>query len=157
MLSAPPQSAAGDETGSILEDSLDRHVEDVMRRRARLKRVLMGVWSFLKTQQIITGIYGFLVAKIINLHNDDLQGFWVEISSQVVNATGIGFMPSRILDTYRIGKIYHYKRLTRKLRAKAGLPQLFDVDDLPDPAYDPNYVHVLTEEQEKDFTVYSQR
>ncbi|KAI3612115.1 integral membrane protein [Moniliophthora roreri] len=166
MLSAPPQSAAGDETGSMLEDSLDRHVEDVMRRRARLKRVLMGVWSFLKTPMgIITGIYGFLVvfwgaaivlflAKIINLHNDDLQGFWVEVSSQVVNglftATGIGFMPSRVLDTYRIGKIYHYKRLTKKLRAKAGLPQLFDVDDLPDPAYDPNYVHVLTNEQQKD-------
>jgi hypothetical protein len=34
------------------------------------------------------------------------------------------------------------------LRAKAGLPELFDVDDLPDPAYDPNYVHVLTEEEQ---------
>ncbi|KAK7060548.1 hypothetical protein VNI00_001314 [Paramarasmius palmivorus] len=153
MLSAPPPAAAGDERGSMLEDSLDRHVEDVMKRRDRLRRVLMGIWSFLKTPMgIITGIYGFLVvfwgaaivlflAKIINLHNADLQGFWVEVSSQVVNATGIGFMPSRILDTYRIGKIYHYKRLTRKLRAKAGLPQLFDPDDLPDPAYDPNYVH----------------
>jgi hypothetical protein len=32
----------------------------------------------------------------------------------------------------------------------AGLPQLFDEDDLPDPFYDPNYVHVLTEVEQKD-------
>lgn len=25
------------------------------------------------------------LAKIINLHNDNLQGFWVEVSSQVTN------------------------------------------------------------------------
>jgi hypothetical protein len=36
------------------------------------------------------------------------------------------------------------------LREKAGLPQLFDEDDLPDPEYDPNYVHVLTDEEQKD-------
>jgi len=36
------------------------------------------------------------------------------------------------------------------LRRKAGLPQLFDVDDLPDPVYDPNYVHVLTDEEQED-------
>jgi hypothetical protein len=32
----------------------------------------------------------------------------------------------------------------------AGLPQLYDVDDLPNPAYDPNYVHVLTDKEELD-------
>lgn len=37
-----------------------------------------------------------------------------------------------------------------KLRSQAGLPQLFDVDDLPDPVYDPNYVHVLTEDEQED-------
>lgn len=36
------------------------------------------------------------------------------------------------------------------MRAKAGLPQLLDVDDLPDPAYDPNYVHVLSDKEQKD-------
>jgi hypothetical protein len=36
------------------------------------------------------------------------------------------------------------------LRAMAGLPQLFDVDDLPDRAYDPNYVHVLSDKEELD-------
>lgn len=49
-----------------------------------------------------------------------------------------------------IYKIWGYKRKTKKLRAKAGLPQLFDIDDLPDPIYDPNYVHVLTDEEQED-------
>lgn len=30
------------------------------------------------------------------------------------------------------------------------LPQLYDVDDLPDPAYDPNYVHVLSDKEQAD-------
>ena len=46
-------------------------------------------------------------------------------------------------------RIWHYKNLTRKLRVKAGLPLLYDEDDLPDPMYDPNYVHVLSERQER--------
>ncbi|KAF9268077.1 hypothetical protein L218DRAFT_994842 [Marasmius fiardii PR-910] len=166
MLSEPPSSATDVEKGKLLEDSLDRHVDDVMKRRARIRRSLMGVWSFLKTPMgIITGIYGFLVvfwgaaivlflAKIINLHDDDKQGFWIEVSSQVTNGlftiTGIGLIPTRVLDTYRIYKIWYYKRRTKRLRSKAGLPQLYDPDDLPDPAYDPNYVHVLTEKEEKD-------
>jgi hypothetical protein len=82
--------------------------------------------------------------------------------------TGVGLIPFRAMDTYRgsqhsflkyspnsfgligIYKIWHYKRRTRQLRAKAGLPQLYDVDDLPDPAYDPNYVHVLSEAEQED-------
>jgi hypothetical protein len=49
-----------------------------------------------------------------------------------------------------IYKIWYYKRRTKKLRAKAGLPQLYDADDLPDPIYDPNYVHVLTDDEQND-------
>lgn len=82
--------------------------------------------------------------------------------------TSVGLIPSRILDTYSqcasfpsttpfstsfllgVWKIWQYKKKTMKLRKKAGLPQLFDVDDLPDPMYDPNYVHVLTEAEQKD-------
>ncbi|KAK7470537.1 hypothetical protein VKT23_001962 [Stygiomarasmius scandens] len=166
MLSAPPHDRDAERAEPVLEDSLDRHVEDVMKRRAMIKRTLKGVWSFLKTPMgVITGIYGFLVvfwgaaivfflAKIINFHNDNTQGFWVEVSSQVVNGlftvTGIGLIPYRVLDTYRIAKIWHYKRKTNKLRKKAGLPQLYDADDLPDPAYDPNYVHVLTDKEQVD-------
>lgn len=165
ILSAPKTDAEG---VSPFEDELDRHVDDLLNNpsKLRIRRILRGVWSFLKTPMgIVTGIYGFLVvfwgaaiviflAKIINLHNPDTQGFWVEVSSQVENGlftvTGIGLIPSRVLDTYRISKIWYYKRRTTKLRKKAGLPQLFDVDDLPDPVYDPNYVHVLTDEEQKD-------
>lgn len=149
-----------------MDESLDRHVEDVLTGRSKVKRTLQGVWSFLKTPiGIITGIYGFLVVfwgaalvlfllKWINLHNANTQGFWVEVCSQILcglfTVTGIGLIPTRALDTYRIYKIWHYKRKTTKLRDKAGLPQLFDVDDLPDPAYDPSFVHVLTEREQQD-------
>jgi len=64
--------------------------------------------------------------------------------------TGIGLIPARAVDTYRAYKIWHYKRRTRLLREKAGLPQLYDEDDLPDPAYDPNYVHVLSDKEQAD-------
>lgn len=85
------------------------------------------VWNF----QILVfwgaAIVVFL-ARIINFHNDDLQGFWVEVSSQVENgtchtdtchtclsglestdflcilglitATGIGLVPFRVIGTY---------------------------------------------------------
>lgn len=149
-----------------MDESLDRHVEDVLTGRSKVKRTLQGVWSFLKTPiGIITGIYGFLVVfwgaalvlfllRWINLHNANTQGFWVEVCSQIecglFTVTGIGLIPTRALDTYRICKIWHYKHKTTKLRDKAGLPQLFDVDDLPDPAYDPSFVHVLTEQEQQD-------
>ncbi|KAF5390679.1 hypothetical protein D9757_002701 [Collybiopsis confluens] len=203
LLSPPPVDTAREGLKSgrpIHEDSLDQHVDDVMRRRDKVRRTLKGVWSFLigviqitcangyklirdsawcmqllfkqvvttidnTSPQIFTGIYGFLVVfwgaaivffllKIINFHNANTQGFWVEVSSQVVNGlftvTGIGLIPFRVLDTYRISRIYSYKRRTKELRRKSGLPQLLDEDDLPDPIYDPNYVHVLTEEEQKD-------
>lgn len=64
--------------------------------------------------------------------------------------TSIGLIPFRALDTYRVYWIWYYKRRTRQLRQKAGLPQLYDVDDLPDPVYDENYVHVLSEREQAD-------
>lgn len=71
-------------------------------------------------------------------------------SSGLFAVTGIGLIPYRVFDTYRIIRIWHYKRLTRRLRKVAGLPPLLDEDDLPDPMYDTNYVHVLTEEQQRE-------
>ncbi|TFK75810.1 hypothetical protein BDN72DRAFT_885343 [Pluteus cervinus] len=160
------QLIEGGRDAEQFEDSLDRHVEDVLMRPSKVRRTLMGIWSFLKTPMgVITAIYGFLVvfwgaaivifiAKIINFHNPNLQGFWIEVSSQVTNGlftlTGIGLIPTRILDTYRVRKIWHYKYKTKQLRAKAGLPELLDQDDLPNPIYDPNYVHVLTDEEQED-------
>ncbi|TFL05874.1 hypothetical protein BDV98DRAFT_542085 [Pterulicium gracile] len=166
LFAPPPADMDSEKYGNGAGDSLDRHVDDVLKRPSKIRRTLRGVWSFLKTPMgIITGIYGFLVVfwgaaivlflgKLINLHNSNTQGFWVEVSSQVVNGlftvTGVGLIPFRILDTYRIYRIWHFKRRTSKLRRQAGLPQLLDVDDLPDPYYDVNYVHVLTDEEQKE-------
>ncbi|KNZ81532.1 hypothetical protein J132_00498 [Termitomyces sp. J132] len=159
------ESRGGERPDKQLQDSLDRHVDDVLRNPSRFRRTMLGVWSFLKTPMgVLTAIYGFCVVfwgaaiifflcKFINFHNDNTQGFWVEVSSQVVNGlftiTGVGLIPFRTWDTYRIFWIWHYKRKTRRLRLKAGIPLLYDEDDLPDPTYDPNYVHVLTEKEEK--------
>ncbi|KAH9943489.1 golgi-body localization protein domain-containing protein [Epithele typhae] len=135
------------------EDALDRHVEDVLRKRDKFRRIMKGVWAFVKTLFWGTGIVLFL-AKMINLHNDIQQGYWVELCQQVetglFTATSIGFIPFRVMDSYRAYKIWHYKRIVAKRRAKAGLPELFDPDDLPDPVYDPNYVQVLTEKEQID-------
>ena len=49
-----------------------------------------------------------------------------------------------------ICKIWHYKRKIARLRKKAGLLELYDPDDLPDPVYDKNYVQVLTEKEQID-------
>lgn len=49
-----------------------------------------------------------------------------------------------------IARIWHYKRLSRQLRQKAGLDPLVDENDLPDPMYDPNHVQVLSDKQQED-------
>ena len=38
------------ERKSIHEDDLDRHVEEVLGRRAKFRRTMQGVWAFLKTR-----------------------------------------------------------------------------------------------------------
>ncbi|KIY49302.1 hypothetical protein FISHEDRAFT_17992, partial [Fistulina hepatica ATCC 64428] len=168
VLPTTPPSAGDKERGSQYEDDLDRHVDDVLRRRDKFRRTMLGVWSFIKTREyILFTIYFYghvttsldmhllvFLAKIINFHNEALQGFWIEVSSQVVDGlfcvTGFGLFPSRVLDMYRVTRIWYYKRLTRRLRTKLGIPLLIDENDLPDPRYDPNYVRVLTKKQEKD-------
>ncbi|KAI0068825.1 hypothetical protein BV25DRAFT_1874084 [Artomyces pyxidatus] len=157
-----------DSTGTTSTDELDRHVEDVLNRKQNIRRILKGVWAFLKTRMsslVLFGIYGFMIVfwgsgivlfalKIINLHNKTNQDFWSEICQQIECGlfciTGIGLIPWRTIDTYRMYKIWKYKKLTRKLRAKAGLPELYDIDDLPDPMFDPHYVHVLDDKDQAD-------
>jgi Protein of unknown function (DUF2985) len=142
---------------------LDTHVEELLTRRDKLHRSLQGLWAFLKTPiGVVTGIYGFAVVfwgaaivlflgKLINLHDNYLQGFWVEISSQVVNGLftvqGVGFLPWRIMDTWNILWISHYDRLDQKLRAEAKLPPLADPSDIPDPLLDSEHVQMLSDPQ----------
>ncbi|KZT20404.1 hypothetical protein NEOLEDRAFT_1140860 [Neolentinus lepideus HHB14362 ss-1] len=151
---------------NVQKDDLDHHVEDVITKHQLFKRTMKGVWAFVKTPAgFIAAVYGFCVvfwgaaiviflAKIINFHNANTQGFWVEVSSQVENGlftvTGVGLIPFRAMDTHRVSKIWCYKRKTRKLRKQRGLPELIDEDDLPDPIYDVNYVHVLTDAEQAD-------
>lgn len=161
---SPSESFIDSEKGRGDHDELDRHVEHVLRKRDKLRRSLKGLWAFLKTPiGVITAIYGFLVAfwgaaivvfliKIINFHNPYRQKLWIEISSQVENGlftlTGVGLIPWRAMDIYRIARIWHYKRLSRTLRKKAGLAPLVDENDLPDPMYDPNHIQVLSDKQQ---------
>ncbi|KAG8816584.1 hypothetical protein FRC17_000267 [Serendipita sp. 399] len=149
------------DTGS--KDELDLHIEDILSKKNQIRRRLQGLWAYLKTPiGIVTALYGFAVVfwgaaivfflgKLINLHNDYLQGFWVEISSQVVNALftvqGVGFLPWRIMDTYHILWISHFDRMDQRLRRKANLPQVGDVNDIPDPLIDSEHIPMLTEKQ----------
>ncbi|KAG9073897.1 hypothetical protein FRC06_011084 [Ceratobasidium sp. 370] len=185
--------AAAEKGKKVAKDNLDRHVEDVLANRNKIKRGLAGFWGYIKTPMgFASFVYGFLcafwgaaivlfLAKMINLHNEDRQGFWVEVSSQVENGkshlylgeslhlltqpassalftlTGVGLIPWRVIDTYRIAKIWHYRQVTRRLRRKAGLPALIDGDDLPDPIYNPNYVHVLSEKQQNELHYQQQQ
>ncbi|KAF8592432.1 hypothetical protein K439DRAFT_1378530 [Ramaria rubella] len=147
-------------------DELDRHVGHVLRKQKKIRRTLAGVWSFVKTPMgVITAIYGFLVvfwgaaiifflAGWVPTSSSDRKGFWVEVTSQIENAlftvTGIGLLPWRIVDTYRILLVWKMKRKSARLRRRAGLPELYDEDDLPDPQYDTNFVHVLTDDQQRE-------
>ncbi|EJU06093.1 hypothetical protein DACRYDRAFT_60648 [Dacryopinax primogenitus] len=135
--------------GEARPDELDLHVEHVLRKRDQAKRALRGLWAFLKTPMgILTAIYGFLVAfwgaaivlfllHWINLHNDYYQKLWIEITCQVENGlftiTGVGLIPWRVIDTYRIVRITHYKILSRKIRKQRGMKALNDENDIPDP------------------------
>jgi hypothetical protein len=40
----------GNRPGKEYEDSLDRHVEDVLNKPSKFRRTMKGVWAFLKTR-----------------------------------------------------------------------------------------------------------
>jgi hypothetical protein len=47
----------GDAEKGNRQDELDAHVEDLLTKRAKLKRTFQGLWAFLKTPiGIVTGI-----------------------------------------------------------------------------------------------------
>lgn len=54
VLPSTPRRTANDgaEDTEQFEDSLDRHVDDVLKRPSKLRRTLKGVWSFLKTRKV---------------------------------------------------------------------------------------------------------
>ncbi|ODN78261.1 hypothetical protein L202_03910 [Cryptococcus amylolentus CBS 6039] len=144
---------------------IDRHIHHLLSssQKQKLRLALKGLWAFVKTPMgFVTAIYGFLVvfwgAAIvlfllgwIDVGGGDKQSVWVEISSQVVNGlftvTGVGLIPWRSLDTYRMGVIWTLKRRGERRRDKLGLPPIDDPNDLPDPRTIPGYIHVLNEQE----------
>jgi hypothetical protein len=163
-----------EESETAEEHDLDKHLRKVLlrqERKAKLKAALKGLWAYLKTPMgIITAIYGFNVvfwgAAIvlfllgwIPTSSKDTQDKWVEISSQVVNGlftvTGVGLIPWRAMDTYRMSVIWTLRKRFQRRCKKRGLPALEDPDDLPDPSTLPGYECVLTE-AEHDKLVYQQ-
>ena len=50
---APPSTrgSGGEGQQEDFDDSLDRHVNDVLQRRFKFRRTIRGIWSFLKTRR----------------------------------------------------------------------------------------------------------
>nr|XP_018260564.1 uncharacterized protein I303_07489 [Kwoniella dejecticola CBS 10117]OBR82722.1 hypothetical protein I303_07489 [Kwoniella dejecticola CBS 10117] len=157
-----------DDIEDIKEDhQLDKHVKHILKssKRQKIKRGLKGLWTFVKTPMgAITAIYGFLVAfwgaaivlfllGWIPTNSKNTQDIWVEISSQVENGlftvTGVGLIPWRVIDTYRMSVIWTLKNRDSRLRKKQGLPPIEDENDLPDPDLIKDYVFVLSEKDQK--------
>lgn len=150
------------------EHDLDRHLRKVLTstlRKDKIKAGLRGLWAYIKTPMgMVVAIYGvavvfwgaaiiFFLAGWIPTSSKDTQDKWVEISSQVVNGlftiTGVGLIPWRVIDTYRISIIWMSRKKIEKRRKKQGLPPIENYDDLPDPETIPGYVNVLTTEEQK--------
>ncbi|SOV03835.1 uncharacterized protein UDID_03594 [Ustilago sp. UG-2017a] len=124
---------------------LDAYVHELLTKRQKFARAMQGVWAFLKTPVgVIAGIYGFLVvfggAALVLFLVGAIDGgknkdYWVEVWSQFENGLftipGVGLIPWRLKDTYRMGWIAYYQHLTWRLRKKQGLPKLADKNDLP--------------------------
>ena len=54
FLSTPPARLSGIDQGKQgHEDDLDRHVQEVLGRRERIRRTLKGVWVFVKTRELL--------------------------------------------------------------------------------------------------------
>ncbi|KAK6909033.1 hypothetical protein I203_103043 [Kwoniella mangroviensis CBS 8507] len=171
LIQALPKTLQREEFEDDLEDikedhQLDKHVKHILRssKRAKIMRGLKGVWAFVKTPMgFITAVYGFLVAfwgagivlfllGWIPTSSKYRQDVWVEICSQVENGlftvTGVGLIPWRVIDTYRMSVIWTLKNRDSRLRKKRGLAPIEDENDLPDPELIKDFVFVLSEKDQ---------
>jgi hypothetical protein len=72
VLSSPrPRSKQDIEKhGEQFEDALDRHVDDVLKSPSKWRRMLMGVWSFLKTRTS----FGIELPRMLGLMSSNSHG-----------------------------------------------------------------------------------
>ncbi|KIR60249.1 hypothetical protein I314_04105 [Cryptococcus bacillisporus CA1873] len=161
LTSSPSSSTISFQRSSLF----DKYIKSVLSTSTRQKILLalQGLWTFVKTPMgFLTAIYGFAIvfwgAAIvlfllgwIPTSSKYRQDVWVEISSQVENGlftvTGVGLIPWRVIDTYRMSVIWTLKRRAERRREKMDLPPIEDENDLPDPQDIPGYIHVLNEKE----------
>ncbi|SCV73889.1 BQ2448_6319 [Microbotryum intermedium] len=131
-------------------DLLDEHLKKLLKKQKRketFRLQMQGIKAFLKTPLgVFFFIYGInvvvwgagLVLLLMIPMGSYAKKLWVEVCSQVLTAlfcvTSLFPLPWRLMDAYSICIIWHYAVVTRKRRAKLGLPPLKDPNDLPDPA-----------------------
>lgn len=155
----PPVSSSAATSAQDQDDlHLDAYVHELLTKRQKFARAMQGVWAFLKTPVgVIAGIYGFLVvfggAALVLFLVGAIDGgknkdYWVEVWSQFENGLftipGVGLIPWRLRDTYRMAWIAYYQHLTWHLRKKQGLPKLADKNDLPSLAPAKHKKHAST-------------
>lgn len=131
------------------ENPIDQHILEIVEQNKRqrswiaLKRMVSGAWAFLKTPLgIVFGIYGFLVVfwgaalvlillKWIKIEPIQQYRIWIEICSQILNGlftiTGIGLLPSRLIDWWNISIIIHYARIIWQRKGKDNLSDPNDI------------------------------
>ena len=73
-----PEKGAAGEGEHAEEDALDQHVEDVLRKRDKFRRVMKGVWSFVKTRASISArlTHSFTHCSFAALGVRSMCAFW---------------------------------------------------------------------------------
>lgn len=126
---------------------LEAHVRYLLTRKSKTKRMLRGFWNFVRTPMgfILTtyisliaswGIVIFLlIVNWVHVEPYHRRRVWIEVCDQVLCALfvlrGVGFMPFRVVDTYRMAHIAHFHFLTYKRRKLLNLPRLKNENELP--------------------------
>ena len=76
-----------------------------------------------------------LIVNWVHVEPYHRRRVWIEVCDQVLCALfvlrGVGFMPFRVVDTYRMAHIAHFHFLTYKRRKLLNLPRLKNENELP--------------------------
>ena len=145
-------------------ERLEEHIRILLTRKEKNKRMLKGFLKFAKTPVgfimviyllavIVVGTLLFVTIvkwwQPVGVDHD----YWVEVWNQAITAlftvTGIGFFPSRLIDTWHMSFIWGLRRRAMLKRDALGLPPLEDPNDLPRSAAFRAYEASLDETRRK--------